>query len=69
MNVDQYANCLNLVRRLDFEREKEFKKQNHTPKLRMPIGERPLRLRRLRKDQFNVPASVSYKAARKLGLK
>lgn len=69
MTVEDYARGLNLVRTNDvsLQRYREKLLQSES-KWKMPIGNRPLRLRRIRGERIHMPASASYKAASKVGL-
>lgn len=69
LTVEQFAKCLNLVRSNDasLQRQQEKLMQSEL-KWRMPVGDRPLRLRRIRGERIRMPASASYKATRKVGL-
>ena len=69
LTVEQFAKCLNLVRTNDasLKRHQEKLLQSEM-KWRMPVGDRPLRLRRLRGERVHMPASASYRATRRVGL-
>lgn len=69
ITLDQFAKCLNLVRSNDasLQRHQEHLLQSET-KWRMHVGNRPLRLRRLRGERIHMPASASYRATKKAGL-
>lgn len=69
ITIEQFARCLNLVRSNDIslQRHQEQLLQSES-KWRMPISNRPLRLRRLRGERMHMPASASYRATRKVGL-
>lgn len=70
ISVEQFAKCLNLVRSNDasLQRHREKILQSDS-RWRMPVGDRPLRLRRIRGERVHMPASASYKATRRVGLK
>lgn len=69
ITLDQFAKCLNLVRANDacLERQKE-KLSRSESRWRIPVGNRPLRLRRIRGERMTMPASASYRATSKVGL-
>lgn len=69
ITIEEYARGLNLVRTNDIslQRHKEKLLQSEI-KWKMPIGNRPLRLRRIRGERIHMPPSASYKAASKVGL-
>lgn len=69
ITIEQFARCLNLVRSNDvsLQRHQEQLMQAQS-KWRLPISNRPLRLRRLRGERVHMPASASYRATRKAGL-
>lgn len=69
ITVEQFAKCLNLVRTNDasLKRHQEKLRQSES-RWRMPVGDRPLRLRRIRGDRMHMPASDSYRASRRVGL-
>lgn len=70
LTIEQFARCLNLVRSNDavLQRHQEQLLQSDL-KWRMPMSNRPLRLRRLRGvEKMHMPASASYRATKKVGL-
>lgn len=69
ITIEQFAKCLNLVRSNDasLQRHQEQLLQAES-KWRMPISNRPMRLRRLRGERMHMPVSASYRATRKVGL-
>lgn len=72
ITVEQFAKCLNLVRPNDIslQRHQEQLLQSDS-KWRIPVGNRPLRLRSVRlrnREKIHMPASASYRATRKVGL-
>lgn len=69
ITIEQFAKCLNLVRTNDasLQIRKDQLSQSES-KYRLPISNRPIRLRRLRGERLYMPASSSYKATRKAGL-
>lgn len=69
ITVEQFAKCLNLVRTNDasLKRQQERLRQSE-PRWRLPVGDRPLRLRRICGERVHMPASASYKATRRVGL-
>lgn len=70
ITIEEYARGFNLVRTNDvsLQRHKEKLLQAET-KWKMPIGNRPLRLRRIRGERIHMPPSASYKAASKVALR
>lgn len=67
ITVEQFAKCLNLVRPNDPSLRRHQEKQSDI-KWRLPMSDRPLRLRRIYGEKARMPASASYRAARKAGL-
>lgn len=69
ITVEQFARCLDLVRSNDVSLQIRQEKLTQAEcKWRMPSGNRPLRLRRIRGERLHMPASSSYKATRRIGL-
>lgn len=69
LTIEQFARCLNLVRSNDISLQRHQEQLLHAEaKWRMPISNRPLRLRRIRGERIHMPASASYRATRKVGL-
>lgn len=72
ITIDQFAKCLDLVRSNDAVVHKHQHRDSmpSDSKWRIPmVGMRQLRLRRLRGERMRMPASASYKATRRVGLK
>lgn len=66
ITVDQFAKCLNLVRATDIPIRRHREQLESEMKWKLPVSNRPLRLRRVRGERM--PPSASYKATRKAGL-
>lgn len=69
ISLDQFAKCLNLVRSNDASLRRHQEKLTQSEmKWRIPVSDRPMRLRRIHGDKMRMPASASYRATRKVGL-
>lgn len=69
ITIEQFAKCLNLVRANDVSLKRHQEKLLQAePRWRIPVGDRPLRLRRIRGERVNMPPSASYRATRRIGL-
>lgn len=69
LTIEQFARCLDLVRSNDISLQRHQEQLLHSEaKWRMPISNRPLRLRRIRGERIHMPASASYRATSKVGL-
>lgn len=68
ITIEQFARCLDLVRSNDACLQKRQEQLQAESRWRIPSGNRPLRLRRIRGERHHMPASSSYKATRKVGL-
>lgn len=69
ISIEQFARCLDLVRTNDASLKRHQQQLSQSElKWRLPVTNRPLRLRRIRGEKIYMPASASYKATRKAGL-
>jgi hypothetical protein len=69
ITLDQFAKCLNLVRSNDASlRRHQEKLMQSEIKWRIPMSDRPVRLRRIHGEKVRMPVSASYRATRKVGL-